>query len=808
MTDYIHDAALVADSASFQRAPNASITVYDADDATNAVPLVLKDLNGLPLTNPLTSSQDAFTPAFITSSAQVKLVGGGLTVVLNSFQGLREDALAAQVEAQAAKTAAIGAQAAAETAGAEAAEVAAVALAGAVEDAETAKAAAEAAAALVGAPADTAISTAINAPGSATRTALNATYVPSDPGYDIVILAGQSNMAGRGTPYGVTTDPSNPRILQYKSKAPNANTIATASEPLDMHDSPSGIGPGMQFARWYASRRLGKGRKVLLVPTAHGGTPLVSSAVPLSWRRGVAGNLYANMVTQSQGALAAANAENAKYRNEIVAFLWCQGETDGDNNVTAAAYQADFDAVLNGVRTDLGISDLPIVVQTMAPQWLSSGNRQGINAVHRETPMRIARADVAVGASGLGMNDGNHYDAAQQRTNGRTVWDAYERITEGLSPYFEEFRPAQVTGVNSYAQATTTLRVLWNAAVRATGYVVEYRVTATGGAWTTAGTTTSATTLDITGLTQGTQYDVRVTGTVYGVSGTPSATIQGTPDTPPLTAGVTATAFAAYSPARRIKTSYTGPLLKLRRSTDNVEQDFGFDGSGNLDQAAITTFLGAADGLVTTLYDQSGNNRHLAQATAAAQPKAATAGTVFTSGSKPALSFDGADDVIWTSNTGLYAAGSATICAVTKVTSPGSKRAWGESNTTQSGRQYALLAPDHSSGYAVAVITAALTGAGTNTAAFNGSMHQLTSTDTGTAVAQWVDGATDTVTPSTYTRGAGWVMDRLAIGGVVRSGSLAGIVQSFSEWVAWTTVLSTTDRQTVEANQKAFYGTP
>ena len=177
MTDYIHDAALVADSASFQRAPNASITVYDAEDATNAVPLVLKDLNGLPLANPLTSSQDAFTPAFITSSAQVKLVGGGLTVVLNSFQGLREDALAAQAEAQAAKAAAQGAQAAAETAGADAAEAAAEALASAVADAEAAKAAAQAAADLVGAPADTAISTAINAPGSATRTALDATIL-------------------------------------------------------------------------------------------------------------------------------------------------------------------------------------------------------------------------------------------------------------------------------------------------------------------------------------------------------------------------------------------------------------------------------------------------------------------------------------------------------------------------------------------------------------------------------------------------------------------------------------------------------
>jgi hypothetical protein len=121
MTDYIHEPALVADSASFQRAANAPIMVYDADDATNAVPLVLKDLNGLPVANPVTSSQDAFTPWIVTTSAQIKLVGGGLTVILSSYKGLREDALAAQAEAQEARTAAQGSRDAAADSASEAA---------------------------------------------------------------------------------------------------------------------------------------------------------------------------------------------------------------------------------------------------------------------------------------------------------------------------------------------------------------------------------------------------------------------------------------------------------------------------------------------------------------------------------------------------------------------------------------------------------------------------------------------------------------------------------------------------------------
>ncbi|SEI44488.1 Zinc carboxypeptidase [Arthrobacter sp. yr096] len=102
MTDYVHDQVLVADAASFTRAPNSAITAYDANDAAETTPLALKDLNGLPLGNPMVSSADAFTPAFVTTSPQVKLVGGGLSVLSESYKGVRDEAVAAKVAAQAA----------------------------------------------------------------------------------------------------------------------------------------------------------------------------------------------------------------------------------------------------------------------------------------------------------------------------------------------------------------------------------------------------------------------------------------------------------------------------------------------------------------------------------------------------------------------------------------------------------------------------------------------------------------------------------------------------------------------------------
>ncbi len=70
---------------------------------------------------------------------------------------------------------------------------------------------------------------------------------------------------------------------------------------------------------------------------------------------------------------------------------------------------------------------------------------------------------------------------------------------------------------------------------------------------------------------------------------------------------------------RKLLSSYTGSAVRLRRSTDNVEQDFGFFGS-DLDLASITTFLGGVNGYVTKLYDQSGNGNDLIQANSSLQP--------------------------------------------------------------------------------------------------------------------------------------------------------------------------------------------
>ena len=95
-------------------------------------------------------------------------------------------------------------------------------------------------------------------------------------------------------------------------------------------------------------------------------------------------------------------------------------------------------------------------------------------------------------------------------------------------------------------------------------------------------------------------------------------------------------AAAAYS-VRLLKSDYTGNAIRVRRASDNTEQNIGFTALGNLDTTALTTFCGAGNGFVTTWYDQSGNGYNATQTTAANQPQIVSSGSVITLNSKPSL---------------------------------------------------------------------------------------------------------------------------------------------------------------------------
>ena len=97
-------------------------------------------------------------------------------------------------------------------------------------------------------------------------------------------------------------------------------------------------------------------------------------------------------------------------------------------------------------------------------------------------------------------------------------------------------------------------------------------------------------------------------------------------------------AVAAYS-LRLLASTYTGSAIRVRRASDNAEQDIGFD-NNELDTSALATFCSGTNGFVKTWYDQSGNSNDATQTTTGSQPKVYDSGTgTVTVGTKPGLSF-------------------------------------------------------------------------------------------------------------------------------------------------------------------------
>ena len=106
----------------------------------------------------------------------------------------------------------------------------------------------------------------------------------------------------------------------------------------------------------------------------------------------------------------------------------------------------------------------------------------------------------------------------------------------------------------------------------------------------------------------------------------------------PLLLDLYPNAAVAFS-VRKLRTAYSGSAIRVRRSSDNAEQDIGFV-SGYLDTTSLLSFCGGASGFVTTWYDQSGNAYDAIQPTASNQPQIVNSGSVLTLNGKPSIYFN------------------------------------------------------------------------------------------------------------------------------------------------------------------------
>lgn len=131
---------------------------------------------------------------------------------------------------------------------------------------------------------------------------------------------------------------------------------------------------------------------------------------------------------------------------------------------------------------------------------------------------------------------------------------------------------------------------------------------------------TGSQSVSATGLTAVTTYYAYfVQKDSVGNTSTVAATSSFTTSSPSTNLLDSITGISAVWSFRRLLSAYAGNCVKIRRSSDNTTQNFGFI-SDVVDTSGIASFIGAGSGFIDTWYDQSGNGLNLTQATTANQP--------------------------------------------------------------------------------------------------------------------------------------------------------------------------------------------
>jgi hypothetical protein len=254
-------------------------------------------------------------------------------------------------------------------------------------------------------------------------------------------------------------------------------------------------------------------------------------------------------------------------------------------------------------------------------------------------------------------------------------------------------------------------------------------------------------------------------------------------------------AAAAYS-LRKLRQQYNGPAIRVRRSSDNAETDIGFaTNTDGIDTVALLAFTGANSGFVTTWYDQSGNGRNAAQATAVNQPRIVDAGVVETDGGRPTVRYPTAGVGLATTVTsaGWFDAPSASIVSVARCTNTATAR---HIVGNRGGAGRFIRAQGGGASYQLINTGAlAMTVSGTTT-----NQNVVTYRYDGTTISGWVNGGSAT------SAAAGYFSDPTAtvsIGG--SGGGSADWIGTISEIVVFASAISTTGRQTLERNQGSYY---
>ena len=180
--------------------------------------------------------------------------------------------------------------------------------------------------------------------------------------YDVYLMIGQSNMAGRGEMTEADKD-----IISGVYILDDRDSIVPASAPLNIYSSVrkkkeiQGVTPAMSFCKEVAEKT---SRKILLVVNARGGTSIER------WMKDYKGTVrYSAKVDgpEKDGMLIPSLYEEAVRRTKIAmqygrlkGILWHQGESNSEKDASKQ-YLSQLSAFVSDLRNDLDAPDVPFV---------------------------------------------------------------------------------------------------------------------------------------------------------------------------------------------------------------------------------------------------------------------------------------------------------------------------------------------------------------------------------------------------------------------------------------------------------------
>ncbi|MFM7315492.1 MAG: sialate O-acetylesterase [bacterium] len=238
--------------------------------------------------------------------------------------------------------------------------------------------------------------------------------IPEKSKFHLYLLAGQSNMAGRGKLTEADRKPVDSVFMLNKE-----GQWVPAVDPLHFDKPAAGVGLGRTFAAEML-KSLPDDVSIGLIPAAAGGSA-IDSWTPGGYHDQTKSHPWDDAVKRTRIALQAGTLNG---------ILWHQGESDG-NAKLSTTYEAKLHDLIGRFRREFQSPNLPVVVGQLgqfADNPPPDENRRRVMNVIQATPGKVPNT-AFVDSDGLGHNgDKVHFNADAYRELGRRYAEALKKL--------------------------------------------------------------------------------------------------------------------------------------------------------------------------------------------------------------------------------------------------------------------------------------------------------------------------------------------------------------------------------------------